>query len=67
MYGGTALREQEARFESAAKWTKEALLQLDKGLEFDAREMESFRREWFKREACPWSLIRLSDGFDCTH
>jgi hypothetical protein len=52
-------KEQEASFELAAQWTKEALRILNKGPEFDAEEMKRFRRDWFEREARPWDFNQI--------
>jgi hypothetical protein len=36
------------------------LLELNKGPEFDAGEMERFQTDWFKREACPWDFNQIA-------
>ena len=52
--------EQEARYESAAQWTKQSLQMLThKCPKFAAQEMEICRREWFRREAYPWDFNQI--------
>jgi hypothetical protein len=53
-------KEQEASFEIAAgQFMKPHLQILNKGPEFDAKQMENFRRNWFEREGRPWDFNRI--------
>jgi hypothetical protein len=52
-------REQEARYESATRFTTEALRMMDKGPEFTAEQAEMCRKDWFKREGRPWDFNQI--------
>src|SRR5271165_3458901 len=51
-------REQEAKFEMAARWVKESLRALNKDLD-TAEDLQVFRTDWFKREGCPWDFNQI--------